>query len=346
MWKCHLETGRLVASCFSFLLIEGGKFVKKTIFACDMKDKIFGFLFLMAFAIIPEIRAQEFVPLWHKGAMPNSRGIHMTDSVARERYFRVAEPGVFVFRPSQQENKGAAVLIVPGGGYVKLAYDISGLQLAKWFNTMGVTAFVLIHRFPGSPDCVEGYKAPLQDAQRAIRFIRANASLYGVDTTRIGVMGSSAGGHVASSVSNIALDWSRAGDSFDRFGFRPNFTILVSPVVNMEGEWAHKGSRDNLLGKNASPELLRLFSIDKQVSVQTPPAFIVHATDDPVVPSMNSILYYSALRRSGVKGASLHIFPFGKHSIALRNNPGSTQQWTSLCEAWLEEMGFLGQVEK
>ena len=298
-------------------------------------------IMLMLMLLPMGMKAQEFIRLWDGVRMPNSRGVEVKDSIARERWFKVSSPGMYVFAPSSEENKHAAVLIVPGGGYVKLAYDISGLQLAKWFNTMGITAFVLIHRMPGSPDCVEGYKAPLQDAQRAIRYIRAHADRYAIDTTKIGVMGSSAGGHVASSVSNIDLDWSRAGDEMDRFGFKPDFTILVSPVINMDGEWAHKGSRDNLLGKSPRRELLELFSIDKQVTASTPPAFMVHATNDPVVPSMNSILYYSALRRAGVAGASIHIFPEGKHSIALRNNPGSTMLWVQLCEEWLKEIGVL-----
>ena len=141
--------------------------------------------------------AQEFIPIWKNGVMPNSKGMVLKDSIANERVYQVATPGVYVFRPSDAENKKAAVLIIPGGGYARLAYQISGWQLAKWFNTFGITAFVLNHRLPQSPDVETNYKAPLEDAQRAMRYIRKHANEYGVDVNKVGVMGSSAGGHLS-----------------------------------------------------------------------------------------------------------------------------------------------------
>lgn len=132
-------------------------------------------LFALLYCLTQITAAQEFVPIWKEGNMPNSRGLLIKDSIANERIYQVGTPGMYVFETSQAENKGVAVLIIPGGGYARLAYQVSGFQLAKWFNTLGVTAFVLNHRLPQSPDVTESYKAPLQDAQRAIRYIRAHA---------------------------------------------------------------------------------------------------------------------------------------------------------------------------
>lgn len=278
--------------------------------------------------------AQTFLPVWN-GNMPNSKGVEVKDSIANERVYRVGTPGMYLFEPSKAENKGIAVLIIPGGGYARLSYQISGWQLAKWFNTFGVTAFVLNHRMPQSPDVKVSYQAPLEDAQRAMRYIRSHATEYGIDVNRVGVMGCSAGAHLSACLSTFTEDWGRGGDAPDAQPFRPNFTMLISPVISM-GEIAHKGSRDNLLGKNPSVALLHQFSCDERVTAQTPPAFIVHATNDKSVSSLNSILYYAALKKAGVMKMALHIFPEGGHSIALRNNPGTTNEWTTLAEGWLQ----------
>lgn len=286
------------------------------------------------------IFSQEFIPIWDDGKMPNSKGLSIIDSISNERVYHVGIPGVYAFEPSIAENQHVAVLIIPGGGYVRLAYQISGIQLAKWFNTFGVTAFVLNHRLPSSLDLVEGYKAPVQDAQQAMRFIRTNAGKWDIDVNKIGAMGSSAGGHVAACLSNIQEDWSGIQDIKGEINHIPDFTILVSPVITMN-EFTHGGSRNNLLGANSSQELRDVFSCELNVSGKTPPAFIVHASDDNVVPPMNSILYYVALQKKNVKMSALHIYTGGGHNIALRNNPGTTNTWTELCEKWLSEIGIL-----
>ncbi len=302
-----------------------------------MKKFVF---FLCIVCLITTVEAQEFIPLWEKGKMPNSRGLNLPDSIANERIYRVGTPGLYLFETSQAENKGTAVIIVPGGGYARLAYQISGFQLAKWFNTMGITAFVLQHRLPQSPDVETCYKAPLQDIQRAVRYIRVHADRWGIEPQKIGVMGSSAGAHLSACAATLSDDWSQVGDTLDGISFRPDFAILVSPVVSMD-EIAHKGSRQNLLGKYDTPELREKFSCDKQVSSTTPPMFIVHAMNDPAVSCLNSLRLFEALKRNDIKGSSLHIFPTGEHSIALRNNPGSTDEWTNLAEQWLIETGFI-----
>jgi len=279
--------------------------------------------------------AQEFIRLWPEGKMPNSKGMGMTDSIFNERYFRVGNPGMYAFYPSKQENIGTAVVICPGGGYHHYAY-MGAIQVAKWFNTMGISAFVLISRLPLSPDLVERSVVPLQDAQRAMRIIRSKASGWGIKADKIGVMGFSAGGHVASTLGVHIEDVSAIGDSMDQITFRPDFMLLVSPVITM-GEFAHSGSRDNLLGENPPKEFIEKYSNELQVTAQSPPAFMVHADNDPVVNPKNSLLFYNALQEHHVS-ASIHIFPFGKHSIGLENNPGSTKLWKELCEMWLVEM--------
>ncbi|MBA3513028.1 MAG: alpha/beta hydrolase [Pyrinomonadaceae bacterium] len=290
------------------------------------------------------VSAQEFIPLWHKDKIPNSRGLKLEDKIENERIHQVGTPGMYAFFPSLQENKGAAVLICPGGGYAHLAYVISGTQLAKWFNSMGVSAFVLKYRLPNSPDLKERQIAPLQDAQRAVRIIRSNAEKWCVNPDKIGVMGTSAGGHLAANLGTSTEDAAKINDELDRFSFTPNLMILVSPVITM-GEYAHAGSRNNLLGENPSKQLIEKYSLENQVTLTTPPAFVVHAVNDKTVNVRNSMLFCEALLDKKVT-VSLHIFPHGAHSIALRNNSGSTETWTSLCEMWLVETGFIPQVRK
>jgi acetyl esterase/lipase len=302
----------------------------------------FSFLMLLVGCIVLDATAQEFIPLWPKGKMPNSKGMNLKDSIANERVYRVGTPGMYAFFPSAQENKGAAVIICPGGGYERLAYVISGTQLAKWFNTMGISAFVLNYRLPNSTDLKQRELGPLQDVQRAIRVVRANAARWGIKADKIGVQGSSAGGHLAATAGTQTKDVSAIGDSLNAVSFRPDYMILVSPVIDL-GQYAHAGSRKNLLGENASNELIEQYSMQTQVSSATPPAFLVHAFNDKAVSARNSLLFYGALLDKGVP-ASLHIFPQGGHAIALRNNPGSTEEWTSLCEAWMVEMDLIPQT--
>ncbi|UFH57135.1 alpha/beta hydrolase [Spirosoma sp. KNUC1025] len=287
--------------------------------------------------------AQNFLPLWPVGKMPNSKGIALTDSIANERVYRVGTPGMYTFFPSAQENKGAAVIICPGGGYERLAYVISGWQLAKWLNTLGISAFVLNYRLPNSPDLKQRELGPLQDAQRAVQLVRSNASKWGIKTDKVGIMGVSAGGHLAALLATSTKEASALGDSTSRNPFRPDFAILISPVITM-GQYAHAGSRKNLLGPTPSPELLKSYSLENAVTSTTPPCFLVHAFNDTGVDQRNSLLFYQALVDKKIT-SSLHIFPQGAHAIALRNNPGSTQEWVSLCENWLMEMNFIPAIK-
>lgn len=306
-------------------------------------NRIFISVILFLISLPVAVAGQDFIPLWEKGKMPNSKGIELKDDIRNERVYQVGTPGFYAFFPSKQENKGAAVLICPGGGYEHLAYQISGTQLAKWFNTFGVSAFVLNYRLPNSPDLKQREIAPLQDAERAMRVIRANAVKWQIKPDKIGVLGTSSGGHLAANLGTATEDVAKIDDELDKFSFSPNFMILVSPVITM-GEFAHAGSRKNLLGENPSDKLIEKYSLEKQVTGMTPPVFIVHALDDKVVNVRNSLMFYEVLLDKKIL-ASLHVFPRGGHAIALRNNPGSTETWTKLCEMWLVEMEMIPPVK-
>ena len=285
------------------------------------------------------LNSQQFISLWPKDKMPNSKGLKLEHQEERERITQVKVPGIYAFFPSKEENVGSAVLICPSGGYQKLTYNIAGFQFAKWFNTVGISAFVLIYRLPNSPDLIEREKGPVQDAQRAMRIIRANAANWNINPEKIGIMGASAGGHLASTLGTHFDDYSNIGDSTDAFNFSPDFMILISPVINM-GKYTHKGSQINFLGENPSKEMINLYSNELHVSEKTPSCFIVHAQNDKAVNPMNSIQFYQALLEKNIS-SSLHIFPTGEHSISLRDNPGSTELWTKICEQWLIENEFI-----
>ncbi|AWK06255.1 alpha/beta hydrolase [Flavobacterium crocinum] len=306
-----------------------------------MKKIVLLFFFLVS---LNTAFSQEIIPLWEKGKMPNSKGMKLNKREDRERITQVDNPSIYAFFTSKEENTGAAVLIFPPGGYKKLTYNIAGFQLAKWFNTFGVNAFVVLYRLPTSPDLVNPAFGPIMDGQRAIKMIRSRASQWGIDPSRIGVMGASAGGGLASNLATITTDYAQVKDDLDSVSIQPNFQILISGAISMTQN-AHKGSYEALLGTNPDPKNEQLFSGELNVTSATPPAFVICAADDHVVNPLNSIQYYQALLKANIK-AALHIFPQGDHNIALRNNPGSTQLWTVLCEAWLNEMGFLAKPQK
>jgi acetyl esterase/lipase len=277
--------------------------------------------------------------LWEKGKMPNSKGMKLTDSIANERVFVVSKPLMEVYTPSKEENRGFAVMIIPGGGYVREAHVVSGSQLAKYINSIGGTAFVLRYRLPISPDVKQRELAPLQDGQRAMRIIRSMAAKYGFTSDKIGVWGTSAGGHLASALGVYTDDYTEVKDTLSKYSFRPDFMILLSPVITLSDPYAHKGSRENLLGKDAAKELIDQYSTQLHVTDQTPPTILFHANDDKSVPSLNSIFFYTALREKGVN-ASLHIFPHGGHAINLTKSPGTTAMWMPILDGWLKEIGM------
>jgi acetyl esterase/lipase len=254
----------------------------------------------------------------------------------------VGTPGIYAFLVPSAENKGTAVLICPGGGYERLSYLYNGFNLARWFNGIGINAFVLIYRLPHQADLVTASLGPLTDAQRAMKLIRSRAKEWKINPEKLGIMGTSAGGHVASTLGTYREDVSGIHDALDSVKWQADFMILLSPVVTM-GEYAHAGSKKNLLGLNSSKRLNDAFSNELNVTASTPPAFIVHALNDSTVNVRNSLQFYEALLSHHVN-ASLHIFPQGGHGIRIDDNPGSTDLWLDLLEKWLKEMNFVTPI--
>lgn len=286
------------------------------------------------------IMAQEFVPIWNDREMPHSKGIEVKDSMDNEIIYKVGTPGLHVFTPSKFIKRKSAVIIIPGGGYAHQAYRLSGFEMAKWFNTLGITSFVLKYRLPQSIDNDTCYKVALADAQRAVKYIRANSEQLGIDTGKIGVWGCSAGGHLAACLSTIKEDWSKPYDKDNTISFRPNFAILVSPVISMT-EHVHKSSKDNLLGNTQAKDIADMFSCEKQVGKDTPPTFIIHALNDKTVSCNNSLMYFESLEKKKIKNCSLHIYPNGGHGINITNNSDITSTWLSLLQKWLSLISMI-----
>ena len=256
------------------------------------------------------------IKVWPNGA-PNSNGITTAEKqIDESRVSDVTVPTLTFYRAAKPN--GMAIVACPGGGYVRLATAHEGHDMAAWFNAQGITYAVLKYRMPNTH-----HDVPLSDALQAIRIMKQHAEEWGYN--KVGIMGSSAGGHLASTAATHFTEDSR-----------PDFQILFYPVVSMVNP-THQGSKDNLLGKTPSQEMLNLYSNEKQVTPQTPPAFIMHSSDDKAVPVSNSIDYYTALVKNGVS-ASLHIYPIGGHGWGFRDNFIYKRQWTGELEKWLREI--------
>ncbi len=286
------------------------------------------------------LQAQEKIVLWPKDKMPNSKGLQTKDSIIKEYLFTTTKPRMYAYPAAKEKNTGAAILIVPGGGYLRLPADYSKNATALYYQSKGINVFVLCHRLPGSPDLISPEKAPLQDAQRAMRIIHANAAQWGIDTSRIGVGGTSAGGHVASGLGTHMEDISAIGDELDGYSFRPDFMVLVSAVISFRDGIAHKGSRDRLIGSTPPQTLVTLYSNENRVTKATPPTLLIHGNDDRTVSSLNSVVFYQALKNSGIS-SSLHIFPYGGHGYTVNKNPGSANMWPEITLEWLREMKYI-----
>lgn len=251
------------------------------------------------------------------------------NSIKLDQVSNVKIPTLTVFVPEQPN--GTSMVICPGGGYAYLAINKEGYKVAKWLNSLGITAFVLKYRLPSDEIMKDKSIGPLQDAQEAIRYISRNAQKWELNTEKIGVMGFSAGGHLAASLSTHYKD--NLYHVSDTTSARPNFTVLVYPVISMNEQITHKGSRNRLLGTNPSKALIQKFSNEKHIDSSTPPAFLVHASNDKGVPIENSLAYYLALKNNNIS-AELHMYQDGKHGFGL-GIKGTNQYWTQQCESWL-----------
>ena len=230
------------------------------------------------------------------------------------------------------------MVVCPGGGYAHLAFSYEGIDIGQWLNEHGIAAFVLKYRHRGTG---YGHPAPLDDAQRAIRTVRARAKEFGVDPQRIGILGFSAGGHLASTAgTHFDAGDSSSSDPVQRVSCRPDFMILCYPVISFTAPYSHGGSRKNLLGENPDPKQVEKFSNELQVTPQTPPAFLWHTDADKGVPSENSVAFYLALRKAGVP-AELHVYEQGRHGLGLAQTTPGADSWPESCIKWMRGRGLL-----
>lgn len=283
----------------------------------------------------------EILPLWSK--IPDE--INTPDYTEKEdikegkiqRTSQVIVPTLSVFLPKEIKPNQTAVLIFPGGGYSHLSMDKEGTKVAEWFNTLGITAFVVKYRLPSDLIMKNKSVGPLQDAQEAIRYVRSNSAKWNINPNKIGVIGFSAGGHLASTLATHFDD--KTYESKFNTSARPDFSILIYPVISMDSNITHKGSQTNLLGKDPSQTLIDNFSNDKRITPQTPPTFLIHASDDSAVLPENSINYYLGLKKNNVS-AELHIYEKGGHGFGL-GIKDTSQFWTNACKEWLKTNNYI-----
>lgn len=299
------------------------------------------FLFLFACNLIFMANAQTTINLYTE-KVPNS--IPSTEEEKTDidqkgilRISKVTVPALTVYLPPKEKANGTAVIICPGGGYGILAAGHEGVDVAKRFNEMGVTAFVLKYRLPSDKIMVNKEIGPIQDAQRAIEIVRTRAKEWGINKNKIGIVGFSAGGHLASTAgTHFQNNYLNPGK---KANLRPDFMILGYPVISFSDSIGHRGSRNNLLGENPSPEKIIEYSNELQVTKKTPPTFLVHAMDDKGVPVQNSVLFYEALQKNKVT-SEIYLYEKGGHGFGL-NNSTSDVKWMDLAEVWMKKEGII-----
>ncbi|MFO7674451.1 MAG: alpha/beta hydrolase [Lutibacter sp.] len=284
----------------------------------------------------------EVIPLWIAkipGAIQvqNYEEIETYKDEKLQNIRQITTPTLSVFLPEKENHNGTAVIVFPGGGYFYLTMDKEGYKVARWLNTLGITAVVLKYRLPSDAIMTDKTIGPLQDAQEAVRAVRRNAEKWKVDPNKIGIIGFSAGGHLAATLSTRYLD--NLYNVNDTVSARPNFSMLIYPVISMKDGISHHGSRGNLLGKTPSDLLINKFSMETQVNNLTPQTFMAHASDDASVPVENSILYYQALIKHKVP-AELHLYEKGGHGFGLGVKETS-QFWTKQAENWLRSLHYI-----
>lgn len=300
--------------------------------------------FFLSFSVMSLMYGQEVIPLY-PDKIPNSkpapnREKRETRDNGTEIISAISVPAIIVFAPKQPAPQGTAVIIFPGGGYHVNAIKHEGLDIAKELNEWGITAFVVKYRIPDDATMLNKEIGPLQDAQQAIRFVRMNAGKWNLDPNKIGIMGFSAGGHLAST----------AGTHFRKpviddksVSVRPDFLILGYPVISFTDSIGHRGSRDNLLGKSPSQDKILEYSNEFQVTPDTPPTFLIHAGDDKGVLPANSIVFYQRLLKSRVP-AELHIYERGGHGFGI-DNPTTEEKWMNSLKNWLVSRSLFQPVQ-
>jgi acetyl esterase/lipase len=276
--------------------------------------------------------------LWPAGHPGNAGGEPTVAGTPEWLELDKENPSITPFLPEPDKRNGSAVVVCPGGGYGHHAMGHEGQAIAEWLRDRGVAGIVLRYRCGGGKN---QQPAPLEDAQRAIRMVRSRAGEWGIDPERVGVLGSSAGGHLASTAATMFDDGQAdASDPIEQLSSRPAFAVLLYPVISMEKGIAHGGSRDNLLGKEPSDELVAQWSTDRRVTDRTPPTLIISTSDDKTVPIKNSLLFYEALLAHKVP-AEMHIWETGGHGFGLRGGDRPVDQWVEQLEPWLRARGHV-----
>jgi len=296
------------------------------------------FCLLTLVTLSANISAQDEAILLYPNGAPGFKAVQIqedsktTDGITRVK--DITQPALYLFKP-KEKTSDAAVIICPGGGYTILAIDHEGYDIAKWFNERGITAFVLKYRLPQQNLFNNSEIRPLQDAQQAIRIVRGSAEKYGVSPNKLGIMGFSAGGHLASTLStHFQIQVGEITNS--TISVRPDFSLLIYPVISFSDSITHAGTRKNLLGANPSAEKIELYSNENHVTKETPPTFLISTTDDGV-PAENSILYFLACKKNSVP-VEMHIYEKGGHGYALKKKErGPVETWADRMEDWLKE---------
>jgi len=275
--------------------------------------------------------AQKVIKLWPNGAPGNNECPQPEETFNGKMVRFVSEPTLTIYLPDKEKNTGAAIVICPGGGYAIEAMDHEGYQYAEYLQSRGIAGIVLKYRLPYGH-----HEIPLVDTQYALRTIRYNAREWGIDPVKIGISGFSAGGHLAStSATHFDNGKANSGDPVEKMTSRPDFAVLIYPVITFNEQWGHMGSRENLIGKNHDLKLIRYYSNELQVTTETPPTFLLLADDDKGVSPRNSIEYYSALKEKGVS-AELHIFREGGHGFGMNKTGKPHDQWPDMLISWMK----------
>lgn len=310
-------------------------------------------LVLMSTFLLPAADAafsdHAVIPLWPEGVpaavrpdAPAARGPLGPEKLEEGgRLSNISSPTLTVYWPAVDRPNGTAVIICPGGGYGMLSNDREGIQYAQWLSHLGVTSFILKSRLKEY-----GHPAPLQDVLRAMRLVRSRATEFRINPGRIGVMGSSAGGHLAASAGTL-FDHAdgRTGAEIDAVNARPDFLILLYPVITLAEGVTHAGSRENLLGRSRTAEQEEFFSLENRVTAATPPTLLIHTQEDKSVPIENSIRFFQALTRAGVP-AEFHAFEQGGHGMGMRDGLGTSSDWPDRAREWLRARGLLSPAAK
>jgi acetyl esterase/lipase len=294
---------------------------------------------ILALAVSAVAAAPKTIELWPEGVpgLKANGGPEKDDG--NGRYTNIHHPSLIVYAPPAEKSSGTAVVFAPGGGYVRVAAGINGGEVVKWLNSLGVTVFLLKYRHADY-----GHPAPLQDALRAVRIVRSRATEWGVKPDRVGMLGGSAGGHLTASAGTLFdAPEGRTGAELDCVSGRPDFLVLVFPVITMQEPATHVISRRALLGDNPSEEQKHRLSVEEQVSKDTPPAFLVHSAEDTTVPVENSLLFYAAMRRAKAP-IEMHLYPRGPHGSGMDPKLGPTAEWPRHCESWMRFNGWLPKV--